>query len=322
MIIFNTFTNAKHIKKLPEIDVLIWLASLIQYKSLGYSLKLYCLDSDIEFLKQENLYDLYDEIDTEFFKTNETLPKLNGEKFWSSRKLEAIYHEICELKSGAIYSDTDIIMFKPIDTNCDAVVWSPEPRYSGQNTIYVDWKHLSKPKGYKMPDFIKREKDAYNCGIMWFKDPELYKFYREQYLRFALSNPCEVTGVPEYGNNLFACNGEQRILKACLTQKKAKVGMIMPEKKFGLSENGNHYYWFRAAWRLAGEFDYKDTAQLQYERTLGCFRCLNDLVDMCLKIIGMYNVNIYANVLSKGIFKNFYKLRKERQFGLSLLKYQ
>ena len=173
-----------------------------------------------------------------------------------------------------------------------------------------------------MPGFIKKEKDAYNCGIMWFKDPDLYKFYYEQYLRFALNNPCEITGVPEYGNNLFACNGEQRILKACLTQKKAKVGMVMPEKKFGLSEQGNHYYWFRAAWRLSGDFDISDENHIADQRRLGCFRCLNDLVDMCLKIIGMYNVDIYIRVLNKGVFKNFYKLRKERPFGLSILKYQ
>jgi hypothetical protein len=173
-----------------------------------------------------------------------------------------------------------------------------------------------------MPEFIKKEKDAYNCGIMWFKDPDLYKFYREQYLRFALNNPCEIKDVPEYGNNLFACNGEQRILKACLTQKKAKIGMIMPEKKFGLSTNGNHYYWFRAAWRMSGEFDLNYKKNPNYDRLLGCFRCLNDLVDMCFKIIGVYNITLYKKFLDKGIFKDFYKQRKDKPFGIVITKYQ
>ena len=40
MHIFNTFTNRQHIKKLPDIDLLLWSASLASYQLLGYKLKL------------------------------------------------------------------------------------------------------------------------------------------------------------------------------------------------------------------------------------------------------------------------------------------
>lgn len=322
MIIFNTFTNAQHIKSLPDIDILMWLTSLIQYKNLGYRLKLYCLPSDIQFLKDEHLYGLYDEIDTEFFVRNTVLDKINGEKFWSSRKIEAIHHELCELKSGAIYSDTDILMFKPLDLNCDALVWSPELVYNKQKTIYVSWDNISKPKDYVMPQYIKDCSDAYNCGILWFKDPEIFKEYRQQYLDFVLDNPCELKNTPEYDNNIFACNAEQRILKAVLTKKEANVGKIMPEKRFGLSMNGNHYYWFRTCWRYNPVLNLNFVDSSGYQQVVEAYKVMNNFIDMALKIIGVYSNVIYVSTLNKSLFSKFYFLRNKNSQGLSIINYK
>ena len=268
MILFNTFSNMSRYKTIPEADILVWAAALAVYKSFGYTLKLYCLDSDIDFLKQYHLYELYDIIDTEYLKNNKQLEKIDNKLFWSSRKIEAMYHELFDLNEEAIYTDVDILMKVPFDiSNCDALVWSPEPRNAvltakgidWTKTIYVAWKFLSKPKDYKMPKYILDMPDAYNCGVWYFKNKEVFLEFRKQYYDFCIGNPGKLIGLEDtlYAlegtiakNAIFPCNAEQRILKAVLTEYKQNVKTIMPYKGVGLCKEGYHLFWYRSNWQF------------------------------------------------------------------------
>lgn len=260
MIIFNTFSNGKRYATMPETDILIWCASLIKYKNFGYTTKLFCLEEDIPFLKQYHLYELYDQIDTTLLKDNEQLAKIDESIFWSSRKIEAMYHQLFTLNEPAIYVDTDIIMRVPYNLSHDVLVWSPEPRIvkflpNGEVdwscTIYPSWKFLSKPEDYRMEEYIQQTPDAYNCGVWFFKDREVFKKYREEYYKFCIGNPGKIKHVKKnfFNNAIFPCNAEQRILKAVLTHEEQDVGFVMPQKAKGICNDGCHYFWYRVGWR-------------------------------------------------------------------------
>ena len=81
MIIFNTFTNYQRVKKLPEVDILIWTVCLLRYKMFGYHTKLFCTKADIPFIKEWHLYELYDIIDTDLFENCEMLNKIDNTHF-------------------------------------------------------------------------------------------------------------------------------------------------------------------------------------------------------------------------------------------------
>ena len=296
-------------KEFPEWDILIWATALVRYKFFGYTLKLYCLESDFEFLKKWHLYDLYDIIDTELLKDNEQLNKIDNKRFWSSRKIEAMYHELFDLNEEAIYVDIDILMRQPFDiSNCDALLWSPEPRnivkdqYGNTDwtqTIYLPWRYISKPNNYKMPEYILNTADAYNCGVWYFKNKEVFKEYRKQYYDFAINNPCEIKHMDQsiVNNEVFACNCEQRIIKAVLTYYHQNVKTVMPHKATGLCNEGYHFFWYRANWRLGN----KNPSVLAPE----ALQILNGAVMDCVMTLKTCRPDLYQFFFSSEYLKNF-----------------
>lgn len=196
---------------------------------------------------------MYTEIDDTFLASNKLIngKSINGENFWSVRKIECIKNEFEVSDEPFIYMDTDIIMNQPfqLDNTVDLLVWSPET----QEKIYIPWTHLSVPKGYVMPRYIYETEGAYNCGVLYFKDKKIFSEYRKQYLAYTINNPCETSGVsaaPSVIHNIWACNAEQRILKAISNACNLNVNYIMPEQGIGACAAGIHYYCFRGCWRL------------------------------------------------------------------------
>lgn len=292
MIVFNTFTNYQRIKKLPELDILIWATSLIRYKLLGYTTKLFCEEKDIEFLKGWHLLELYDIIDTELFKSNEMLDKIDNTHFWSTRKIEAMYHQLFILNEPAIYSDTDIIMRSHLDTAGDVLTWSPEEWNTNEGQVYVPWRNLSKPAGYIMPKWIIDTNDAYNCGIWYFKNKEVFKEYREEYYKFCLNNPCKIKHKNrddvedlETNNAVWACNAEQRILKGVLTHQNQDVRFVMSERKKGWSKQGVHFFFYRISWKYLNDKNWLPAPD--------ALSMLNLTVYECLKTIKNFDTRLY-----------------------------
>ena len=298
MIVFNTFTNYQRVKKLPEIDILIWTCCLIRYRAFGYTTKLYCTQKDIEFLKQWRLYDLYDEIDTTLFEDNEMLNRIDNSHFWSTRKIEAMYHQLNVLNEPVIYTDVDIIMRRPFDLSHDALVWSPEEWNTNEGQVYVPWRNLSKPVGYKMPKYILDTKDAYNCGVWWFRDKEVFNEYRRQYYAFCLDNPCKIKLHKKRGdevedlitnNSVWACNAEQRILKAVLTNANQDVACVMPERKKGWSIQGVHYFFYRISWKYLHDDEWAPAPDALPMLNLTVVECMLTIKDFDKGLFGFWN---------------------------------
>ena len=258
MKIINNFSTLKKDKKFDKMDLLFWKTSCFKYKDSGYDLKLYCKSENIEFLKENDIYNIYDEIDTDFLDNFTEPLDIDETVFWSHRKLRCIEHEFSINEKPFIYSDTDVICEKPlkIKEDADAMFWQLENPSNNEvldfSITYIPWKCLSKPVNYKMPNYYAKIKSAYNCGIMYFKSKEVFLGYLKQYLDFVAGNPgkiynsCASTAV-------FASNAEQRILYAYLKHTKANVQLILNGRnRNGLSKNYNHYFLYKALWK---EFD-------------------------------------------------------------------
>lgn len=306
MKLIQNFSSLKKDVKMKITDILIWKVGLKQYKKLGYYIKLYCEETDLDFLKYWGLYEYFDEFDISFLSNNRLLKKINQTHFWSSRKIECIKHEFDISNDPFIYSDTDIIMEEVIPyESYDFIAWSPEDEIS----IYPEWKYLSVPLGYKMPKFIQDTRWALNAGIIYFKNKENFYFYRKCYLDFILNNPCVIyDSIGDYATfkNVWACNSEQRILKAVKTYLNLKTLYIMGEQSDGSCSSGIHYFYYRAGWRIASLED-----KLEKDLKERWIKFLNEEIirlldrldekekEIFLKEVWIYNLyinNIYTNI--------------------------
>lgn len=297
MTIINIFSSLKRFDNYPETDILIWAAALSKYKSFGYNTKIYCMPNDLFFLAEYKLLQLYDEVDTDFLQLYELNKKVDDNIFWSDRKIEILHHEFFDLKNtDFIYTDTDVFMNIAFDiSDCDVLFWSPEPRLvkfkdngdiNWDTTIYPDWKFISKPRNYKMPQYIKEIDDAYNCGVMYFKNPNIFKIYYKEYYKFTINNPCTVENGFTYNKSLFPCNAEQRILKAIITNTHQKVKFIMPEKLNGICKEGYHFFWFRTAWSNMNKYQVLPIAYVMLNTAI--YESLQTLKTNCFEIYEFY----------------------------------
>ena len=81
---------------------------------------------------------------------------------------------------------------KPDFSDCDIYTWCLET-YDDKvgKSIYVDWKELSLPPDYNLPDYLAKTTDKnYNCGLLYFKNKDIFYYWKKEMLRFATNNPC------------------------------------------------------------------------------------------------------------------------------------
>lgn len=251
MKIIQNFSSNKHYHKIPVIDILIWICGLLSLKSLGHKLKLYCKTTDIEFLKEFCLYNLYDEIDTDFLDNYKTV--VDETNFWSFRKLACIENEFKINSEEFIYSDTDVVMATPLICPYDILVWGLEPA----DGVYIPLETLSTPENYTYPEWFLNTLGAYNCGVLAFKNKAIFDKYLAEYLSFTINNPCilklddNYTQLlsPQEIRSIWACNAEQKLLKGLAEYLNLKVAAITSNPHEWLSTSGVHYYILRYNWR-------------------------------------------------------------------------
>lgn len=241
MIVFNSCDTRLKENKLSQLDIQVWKAGLIVYKEFGYTTKLYCETADIPALKENGIFDLYDEIDTELFN-NHLNNSVNTKYFWSYRKLEALYHEF-NISNDSIYSDTDIIMLEPFNLDKD-LFWCKEE----DPLVYCDWNNLSKPDNYELPEYLENTICGYNCGIIYIKDKKLINEWYKEYMSFVINNPCKLI-IEDYQNNIFACNSEQRIIKGIFEKYNIEPNFITEASTIGFSDKGIHLYALKILWK-------------------------------------------------------------------------
>lgn len=307
--IIQNFSSKKHIKALPVFDILLWSAGLLNFKKLGYKTKLYCEKSDIPFLKRWGLYDLYDEIDSRYLtklEEDERFKQIDGNWFWSVRKLFCIEHEYSlKSKDKFMYFDTDILLYDHIELPnwANLFVWSIE-----EEPIYIPWEFMSVPEGYKKPEEFDDDMIAYNCGILAFSDKEKFEQYFAEYLKFTQGNPCILlqgaNASEKTVKNIWACNAEQRILLNVSRIGNWKtIVFANPEQETGVMgfyKGGKHYYLLRAILR-----DFTDETQESFRSFW--LDMYNENIKECLEVLEKENPTQLEIFLEIPWIKNLYK---------------
>lgn len=254
--IFQNFPSLPDATIFWKYDIKIWKESVLQYKKLGYKTKIFCTHAEKFLLDAWDLTPYYDEIDVDFLEDNPILKNINLHYFWSSRKMECMRFQL-GINPMSVYSDTDVVMRTRFQFgDYDAIVWSSENEASNPNdNIYRPWEYFSVPKNYVLPDFIFNTSNAYNCGVMWFANPDWFNIFYSHYLNFVMNNPCKYLGPEDMDEGrkrvLFACNAEQRILRAVLEKYGVVVGYIEQGTQNGHAKDGSiHYYCDKVAARI------------------------------------------------------------------------
>lgn len=302
MKVIQNFSSNAHYTTIPLTDILIWCTGLYNLKSLGHSLKLYCKESDLDFLKKYNLDTFYDEIDISFLQTYK--PKINERNFWSVRKLACIENEFNSSTEPFIYVDTDVIINMPLHCPTDLLVWGLEPA----GGVYLPWNEFSVPKDYVLPEWLEKTQDAYNCGVLAFKTKDLFMRYLEEYYKFTLENPCKLVSetqlTEEEKRSVWACTAEQRILKGLTDYLDWEPSAITITPHNHYSDSGIHYYILRQNWRLLR--DHKD--QLSEEQHQIILFQLNHTIKTCLSWLPEYfrNVFLEASIEFKRLYEGDY----------------
>lgn len=195
-------------------------------------------------------------------------------------------------------------MWEAFDVSKDTLFWSPEEWNTDEGQIYVSWDNLSTPPNYHMPDYIKKTADAVNCGIMYFKNKKAFLEYRKQYYDFALDNPCEILRQKEdavedlvTNNSVWACNAEQRILKAVMVHSKQEINYVMPDRKKGIGDKGAHFFFYRIAWLFLHDDIWKPAPD--------AIPVLNMTIALCLKTVAEYSERYHEFWTKKEWLKDF-----------------
>lgn len=279
MKIIQNFTSNTHYRTIPLTDIVIWKCGLQNLKVYNHTIKLYCKTSDLDFLKEWELDKMYDEIDTAFLDNWKS--PIDDTNFWSIRKLACIEHEFKINTEQFIYMDTDIIINMPLSCPSDILVWGQEP----EGGVYIDWKYLSLPQNYTLPDWLAQTVDAYNCGILAFKSKDIFNYYLDEYYKFTLNNPCildeSIKATDLEKRAIWACNAEQRILKGIIDNLDLEPTAITISPHAHTSEEGIHYYIWRHAWRSLLEWP---DQYFEDERAFA-ISMLNQTIIGCLNIL-------------------------------------
>ena len=273
MKIIQTFSSQKY-QTISTIDLALWHFSCLCFLSQGYTLKLYCEEKDIEWLKQNKLLQYYSEIDTTFSLPeylNDALEGIDETTFWFIRKLLAINIEFSVNPEPFVYSDTDLFIFKKLDLDdCDCFFWTLETRCNemSEKDFYCDWKYFSTPEGYEMPDYVKNTDNSnYNAGLVYFKDVNTFTDYLKEVLKFITNNPCKFTNdylietfkkTNQNLSKIWSINAEQRILTGFVKGHNLKV-KVFDEGGIdhnGICPDGAHYFMLRNVWNQVKTWDH------------------------------------------------------------------
>ena len=279
MKVIQNFTSNTHYKTIPLTDIIIWSCCLQNLKVFNHKTKLYCRSTDISFLKEWNLYSMYDEIDTEFLDNWES--PVDETNFWSTRKLACIEHEFKINSDQFIYMDTDVIINMPLYCPSDILVWGLEP----EGGVYIPWEELSLPENYKLPEWLKDTKEAYNCGVLAFKSKDIFTGYLQEYYKFTLNNPCIISSEKNFVDTekraIWACNAEQRLLTGYIDYLGLEPTAVNIDPHQHISESGIHYYILRHNWRLLA--DWSDCFPEEIKKVV--IYQLNKTIRSCLSIL-------------------------------------
>ena len=226
-----------------KMSLLVWVLSIIKWKELGNSIKLYCDKKTLEDIDRFGFGLLYDEIDTTYLEDPEVCKGIDFYCYWAMPKLLALRHEVVDLKNDVVIADQDVVPMKDLSRmwkNSDVTVWSNK-EFVELRSIYPELHKLSLPDGYKLPEWFSGKAKPLNTGILHIKNRELVDMYTAEALKMAKDNHNKHNN----SNCITMCNAEQRLLGEIVKHKGLSYSIVQPINDGLFNRNGFHTHGYK-----------------------------------------------------------------------------
>lgn len=239
----RVFENGDHIFA-HKMSLLVWVLSIIKWKELGNSIKLYCDKKTLEDIDKFGFGLLYDEIDTTYLEDPEVCKGIDFYCYWAMPKLLALRHEVVDLKNDVVVADQDVVPMKDLSRmwkNSDVTVWSNK-EFVELRSIYPELHKLSLPDNYKLPEWFTGIAKPLNTGILHIKNKELVDMYTAEALKMAKDNHNKHNN----SNCITMCNAEQRLLGEIVKHKGLSYSIVQPINDGLFNRNGFHTHGYKS----------------------------------------------------------------------------
>lgn len=259
MKIVHSFTTKFYNKDLIIKNICYYILSAIYVKKNGFDIVLHT-DNLGAYLLNNTIYDnVYTTLEIEKY------PK----KTFAWAKFKAMENEI-----NAIHIDGDVL-FRGVESqnifkfdDCDVII-QHEERLCAETQKYWDNSTISFSK-CNYPSFMERKCDAmYNCGVIGFKDPQLYKEYSKEY--FKLIEQLELYSIDI--NSVPDLIAEQYLLYCFCKYKKLKVKEV-----------------------LNSDDIFESSHEIEYQHLWGSSKYDIHNINKCKSLIKRYRPDLYQHI--------------------------
>jgi hypothetical protein len=224
--------------KYHEIDLLVNVASCLYWKQYYGSIKLYCNQEFLDYLKKYNVDQFYDEIDTQVL---ENIPyKEHLDRYWSFCKIY-VAKEITKTDNKFVIFDNDWYPTRlyNFDQSYNFIGYHKEvydPRSEGN--VYVDPKIYLSDDNYNKIDW---DIEPINCAFMYFNSKDLVNTWYA-WAEGVINTTFYKTPLENNRDTIFI---EQRLLPAIANTLKLKIDTLLPNVYLQYIEfNDEGHEWF------------------------------------------------------------------------------
>jgi hypothetical protein len=304
---YHVFYKSKEMGEYHEIDLLVNLASCLFWKKHYGSIKLYCNQEFLDYIKPYGLDKAYDEINIDVLENIPFKPLLN--KYWSFCKIYAIKH-ISEIEEKFVVIDNDFYPSLPhdIDWECDFIGYHRENFDAlHEDNVYETPQTFLEEINYSK---LNWDVNPINCAFMYFNNKTLIDTWYSWAVGI-IKNNAQNPHLPYNRDTIFI---EQYLLAAIVSTLNLNSKVLLPNiylQYIPFNKHGHEWYplidskpeyrelfnTFRHIWGLKKFYDQKewrdfilgividdlelnfDLDQLKIEYTL--------LLDSCAKILAI-----------------------------------
>ena len=235
---YHVYYKSKDVSNFHEIDLLINLASCLFWKKYYGSIKLYCNQEFLDYIKPYGLDQAYDEINVDVL---ENIPyKSYLSKYWSFCKIYIVKY-ISQIEDKFVIIDNDFYPSLPhdIDWKKDFIGYHREAfDYNDEKNVYEPPQSFLSEENYS-----KLNWDIFpiNCAFMYFNNKLLIDTWYN-WVEGIIKNNAEKPQVSYSADTVFI---EQHLIAALVSTLNLNWGVILPNIYLQYVDfNRKGYEWF------------------------------------------------------------------------------
>lgn len=235
---YHVYYKSKDVNQFHEIDLLINLASCLFWKKYYGSIKLYCNQEFLDYIKAYGLDKAYDEINVDVL---ENIPYKNYlSKYWSFCKIYIVKY-ISQIEDRFVIIDNDFYPSLPhdIDWEFDFIGYHREAfDINDERNVYEPPQNFLSQENYS-----KLNWDVYpiNCAFMYFNNKNLINTWYN-WVQGIIENNANKPHISANADTVFI---EQRLIAALASSLGLRFTCILPNIYLQYVDfNRNGHEWF------------------------------------------------------------------------------